>query len=211
MKLDVWINRPSMSCGIVSLEMNPEYEYGLLPGTHQLLPIVTTVACTGVTSILTQLDTSSLPFGLLDRVRVNVEVPYRVHVAKITGRKETPRVEHATAQSLVVGAMSSDQDAADPDLALVKATTGHAMAFRMMAAAGIVSMAIEFYQRPPPAEFTVTFYGANTVPLEMTAADVRERLGAKTKVPFGMSYLTPKQRLSNAQRRVQEDEESKSK
>jgi hypothetical protein len=180
-----------MTCVIQSYLPNDEYEYPLPDrgaALGRLVPMKTCVLVKNIPSGTVKplvLPTEALPFGLVESISVEETrdpaskthgppppmPPYRLHVMKTTGGRESLLYHNAAALkagqriprvSLALGPLASDQDAAHPEIKRVKAVTGHAMGFRMIAAASITSLSIEPVTELPSA-IMITYYGANVV------------------------------------------------
>lgn len=180
-----------MTSVITSVVLSREYEYEVL-GDNVLVPTITTVKCTGVASRTVQVHPLALPFGLLERVRVYSSSPFKctIELAKTCGRTKTEVLNGDSAELLAVYADARDnQDAADPDLKLVRSLTGHVMQNRMIAAGSVVSILIAFVDCEIPPEFYVEYRGANVL------GSLIEARSDGPRYAFKLPPLTPKARM----------------
>lgn len=186
-------------CAVTAYEKNSTYAYTFEGDayTHTLVPTVMTVRITDIpaTQKVIPIARCALPFGLLDRIVVRANDPEQllppcaITVLKSTGARTF--ASEAFAQCLEAHCareeLSVDADAQDADMKLVKDTTGHNMAFRMIAAASVVNIDMSF-SVPPPDTLIVSFHGANAVPKD-TDFNV-----PKPKLLF--PALTPQKRIA---------------
>lgn len=173
-----------MSSTIVAVSIRREFTYQKLADCV-LVPTKITVACRGVKSAGMQIHPLALPFGLLERVHVRGVDDVTLELIKVTGRSKVQGTE-----MLAVFSDSRDnQDAADPDIKLVKQLTGHSMQNRMVAAGAVVGVQLKFASEPP-AEFFIDYYGANVL------NSVAEARSEGPKYAFRLPPLTPQARMT---------------
>lgn len=176
-----------MTSTIRAVSLRRDFTYELL-GDKVLVPTTITVSCTNeAKNKAIQMHPLALPFGLLERVKVTAATPFQctIEIVKPTGRNKVTAPE-----ILAVYADARDnQDAADPDLKLVRAWTGHVMQNRMIAAASVVGVLVGFTSDDVPDAFTVEYHGANVLD---TVAEARSD---GPKYAFRLPPLTPNARM----------------
>jgi hypothetical protein len=204
---------------IADLLVSEEYEYEVLaPDAHVLVPTCTRVQVDGVDPRMTlvNLHPAVLPWGFVDRIQVQGEAlpDFRVHVSRTTGARQSRRLTPVAALqgdrahdrgavrsatvSLVRDELAIDQDAADELLAaLPRQTGGHCLLHRMVNALTVVNVGIEFYG-PPPAEFSIVYYGASTLLPGACHKDAADRTRRRLGVQFGHPPVTPAARSAAA-------------
>ena len=196
----------------VSYRIDDSFEYGLRGAQPQkLVPTVLTLRASGVALRRVPVSLDALPFGLLSTIELRVvggdgttpfPVPFIMHVSKSTGSRSshvvTPDVPPRV--SVVSGPLCVDQDAVDEDLRAVLRETGHAMAFRAVAAGTIMCIDIEFPEAaaPPPPDFDIVMCGANMLPF---SADVAAEMRA-ARPRLGFPYLSVAQRKARIDARL---------
>ena len=165
----------------------------------RLVPTAYRIRVTGLGPAVKQfrIPEACLPFGLLESLRLEGLPPgatATVHVVKSTG-SHTFTLQESARWQVGVGLADPDfcnaNDAADGHLKLVKESTGHVMAWRMIAAASIgrleFTLTLPPYAPRTPEALTLVCLGANGVAVD---ADLSAR-----RLPFLMPPLTPPERF----------------
>ena len=194
---------PSTSCTVFDLQVNKSYSYCIMPGaTHALVPLDTVLKVSDLPhgKCVIQLPPLCLPFGFLESVSVlgtspSADIPdLRLSITKTTGQRSSLRTRRTV--PCMSPEMNNDNDAADDTYAVLKKATGHNLKFRMLPAAIILNMVVEFYGYPPPS-FFIVYHGANAVPASQVA-DLPAALRARGPVDFLFKAIAPSARLKLA-------------
>ena len=171
-----------MTCAITAVDIRKEFAYEALHADNVLVPTRITVRCiTPPGTRKVELSPLSLPFGLLERIRIrfaDVEstggdgVPSpsppsctaTIEVVKMSGRVKSQALHSGHDMCMVLNEAKDNQDAADVDLKAVFRATGHFMNCRMVAAASLIRVLVTFDgSEAVPSTFFLEYDGANVL------------------------------------------------
>lgn len=178
-----------MKSAITAVSIPNDYVYKRLTNTV-LVPTKITVSVEPHGTRKVQLHPLALPFGFLDRVSVSAagkQFRVKVEVMKATGHCNSGTLNRNNNEFNVTYADTSNEDAMDDDIVRAMDETGHCLKNRMIAAASIAYITLDF-EDDIPDRFTVEYYGANALPAH--AADA-----VGPKFPFLFPPMTPKARM----------------
>lgn len=169
---------------------------------------VATLMCVTISNIApsTQyvaVDPRVFPFGLLESVVVkggpsseNVVLEFnRIVMSGVTKGTPTP---FGAQTFLTIGELNVDEDAQHEDIKTVRELSGHDFRYRMVAAATILALKVNFQTTPPPATIQIEFWGVNVLPKDVTVAHATTLLATNKPLAFMLPPLTPKQRFASA-------------
>lgn len=187
-----------------AVDLSHRAEYQVLPSaTHRLVSTSIHMTCCGMApgARAFSVPKSALPFGLFEGLQLEGLPPKAslgatVRVVKATGMVDMVLKGPKWYGGVGIGScieLATPQDAADEDLARVKAATGHVMAWRMIAAGTIGDITITLNPGVHmPTELRVVFFGANAIDAGCALPHA-----AGTKPPaLLLPPLTPKARLT---------------
>lgn len=187
-----------------AVDLSHRAEYQVLPSaTHRLVSTSIHMTCCGMApgARAFSVPKSALPFGLFEGLQLEglpakASLGATVRVVKATGMVDMVLKGPKWYGGVGIGScieLATPQDAADEDLARVKAATGHVMAWRMIAAGTIGDITITLNPGVHmPTELRVVFFGANAID---AGCALPHAAGSKPPALL-LPPLTPKARLT---------------
>jgi hypothetical protein len=187
-----------------AVDLSHRAEYQVLPSaTHRLVSTSIHMTCCGMApgARAFSVPKSALPFGVFEGLQLEglpakASLGATVRVVKATGMVDMVLKGPKWYGGVGIGScieLATPQDAADEDLARVKAATGHVMAWRMIAAGTIGDITITLNPGVHmPTELRVVFFGANAID---AGCALPHAAGSKPPALL-LPPLTPKARLT---------------